>query len=304
MPNSIIVQNLSKSYGDFQAVKNIGFTIEKGSLFAFVGPNGAGKSTTINILSTTLDNYSATEILINGFKLGLEDDKIRNSIGIVFQTSLLDNLLTVEENLKVRAELYNLDKQTFQNRLKYLSEMIGINDILNRFYGKLSGFQKRRVYIARALLHEPEILFLDEPTTGLDPQTRVKVWEVIDKIRKEKQMTIFLTTHYMEEIVNADKVAIIDNGRIIAQDTPMSLKQKYAKNILRLIPKNLSEFIIYLKRNDIEFKLIVDTLEIQTENCFKSFDFITQFRNDLKSFEIVEGNMDQVFINLTGKQIR
>lgn len=304
MQNSIQVQNLSKSYDDFQAVKNSSFTVEKGSLFAFVGPNGAGKSTTINILSTTLGDFTSDEIIVNGFKLGKQDDKIRNSIGIVFQTSILDNLLTVEENLKIRSQLYSLDNQTFRNRLSYLSEMIGIKDILGRYYGKLSGGQKRRVDIARALLHEPEILFLDEPTTGLDPQTRVKVWEVIEKIRSEKQMTIFLTTHYMEEIVNADKVAIIDNGQIVVQDTPMSLKQKYARNILRLVPRDVKRMGDNLKLRNIEFRQIVDTLEIQTENCFDSFNFVEGIKSDLKSFGIIEGNMDQVFINLTGKQIR
>ncbi|QQR93416.1 ATP-binding cassette domain-containing protein [bacterium] len=304
MSNSIIVQKLSKFYDEFQAVKNISFTVEKGGLFAFVGPNGAGKSTTINILSTTLGDYKADNILINNFKLGLEDDKIRNSIGIVFQTSILDNLLTVKENLKIRSELYNLSNNIFQQRLDYLSEMIGMKDILEKYYGKLSGGQKRRVDIARALLHEPEVLFLDEPTTGLDPQTRVKVWEVIDKIRKEKQMTIFLTTHYMEEIVNADKVAIIDNGQIIAQDTPMSLKQKYARSILRLAPKNLKDFMNDLKKSNVEFQQNADTLEIQTQNCFEAFDLVNKFMIELESFEIIEGNMDQVFINLTGKQIR
>lgn len=303
MTNIIKVDNLIKKYGDLTAVDDISFTVKEGDFFAFLGPNGAGKSTTINILCTVLDR-TAGDIEVNGYKLGKDDEKIRNSIGVVFQGSHLDDLLTVEENIKVRASFYNVTGEEFEKRLENVAPMIGINDILNRRYGKLSGGQKRRVDIARALINEPKILFLDEPTTGLDPQTREKVWEVLSEIQKRNKTTIFLTTHYMEEANNADKVAIIDNGKIIVHDTPSKLKQKYTSNILKIMPKDESKLIEYLNSHQYKYKVKVDIVEVYVESSLESLQILKEIETNITTFEVLEGNMDSVFINLTGKDIR
>jgi len=303
MDNIIKVEHLTKKYDKLTAVDDVSFTVKEGDFFAFLGPNGAGKSTTINILCTVLGKTKG-DIEINGFKLGENDDAIRNSIGVVFQNSFLDGLLTVIENIKVRAKFYDISNDDFNKRLDYIADMIGIKDILHRPYGQLSGGQKRRVDIARALINEPKILFLDEPTTGLDPQTRQKVWEVIDNIQKKNKTTIFLTTHYMEEASNADKVAIIDNGKIIVYDTPMKLKEKYTSNILRILPRDENELFKYLDDNGYKYQSKADMIEVLVKSSMESLKILKDIENNLSSFEALEGNMDTVFINLTGKDIR
>jgi multidrug/hemolysin transport system ATP-binding protein len=299
----IKVKNLIKKYGNLTAVDDISFNVKEGDFFAFLGPNGAGKSTTINILCTILDKTDG-EVEINGLRLGKDDELIRNSIGVVFQNSYLDNLLTAYENIRTRASFYNIEKDEFDKRLNYLSEMIGIKDILNRQYGKLSGGQKRRVDIARALINEPKILILDEPTTGLDPQTRQKVWEVLEAIQKKNKTTIFLTTHYMEEAANADMVAIIDNGKIIVNDTPMKLKEKYASNILKLLPKDEKKLFKYLDDKGYKYSKRADYIEVIVKNNMESLQILKDVEEVISSFEALEGNMDSVFVNLTGKNIR
>ncbi len=299
----IEVKNLEKYYGKVRAVDNISFEVKEGDFFAFLGPNGAGKSTTINVLCTILEKTRG-QVLINGFELGKDDEKIRGSIGVVFQNSHLDSLLTVYENIQIRANFYQISSLRFKERINYLSKMIGIKDILNRQYGKLSDGQKRRVDIARALINEPKILFLDEPTTGLDPQTRRKVWEVLEEIQKKNKTTIFLTTHYMEEAVNADKIAIIDHGKIIVHETPMKLKEEYTSNILRLLVKDNRKIIKYLDKNNYEYKTKVDIVEIKVKNSLESLKILKDNEDNLSSFEVLEGSMDQVFISLTGKEIR
>jgi multidrug/hemolysin transport system ATP-binding protein len=303
MNNIIKVEHLTKKYDKLMAVDDVSFTVKEGDFFAFLGPNGAGKSTTINILCTVLGKTKG-DIEINGFKLGENDDAIRNSIGVVFQSSFLDGLLTVLENIKVRAKFYDISNDDFNKRLDYIADMIGIKDILHRPYGQLSGGQKRRVDIARAFINEPKILFLDEPTTGLDPQTRQKVWEVIESIQKKNKTTIFLTTHYMEEASNADKVAIIDNGKIIVYDTPMKLKEKYTSNILRILPRDEKELYKYLDANGYKYQSKVDMIEVLVKSSMESLKILKDIENNLSSFEALEGNMDTVFINLTGKDIR
>lgn len=303
MNNIIKVENLTKKYDKLTAVNDITFTVKEGDFFAFLGPNGAGKSTTINILCTILAKTEGN-IEINGYKIGVDDELIRECIGVVFQSSHLDDLLTVLENIKVRAGFYNISKEQFDERLNYISEMIGIKDILNRKYGELSGGQKRRVDISRALINEPKILFLDEPTTGLDPQTRKKVWEVLEEIQRKKNTTIFLTTHYMEEAANADKIAVIDNGKIIVHDTPMKLKEKYTSNVLRILPKNVTKLHEYLKKKKFEYCLKSDFTEVYLKNSIECLEILKAVDNNISSFEVLEGNMDQVFINLTGKDIR
>lgn len=233
MEAAITVKNLTKSYGDVKAVQGIDFEVEKGSLFAFLGPNGAGKSTTINMICTFLQP-AAGEVTVNGFTLGKQDDEIRKIIGAVFQEGVLDKLLSVEENLRVRGSFYGLKDAELTRAIEKTSAITGIGDLLKRRYGKLSGGQRRRCDIARGLIHAPRILFLDEPTTGLDPQTRKHMWETLSKIQQENDMTVFLTTHYMEEAADADYVTVIDDGKITAQGTPSELKEAYSKDRLLL----------------------------------------------------------------------
>lgn len=303
MNNIIKVEHLTKKYGNFIAVNDISFSVKEGDFFAFLGPNGAGKTTTISILCTILSKTDGS-VEISGNKLGKDDDAIRSSIGVVFQNSYLDDLLTVYENIKARASFYGMSDEEFNKRMEYLSETIGINDFLNRRYGKLSGGQKRRADIARALINEPKILFLDEPTTGLDPQTRKKVWEIIEHIQKEHNTTVFLTTHYMEEAANADMIAVIDNGKIIAFDTPMKLKEKYTTNILKVLPKNQFELLKYLDSKKYISSKIADSVEVSIKDSLEALEILNDNNNNISSFEVLSGNMDQVFINLTGKDIR
>ncbi|HQN63251.1 MAG TPA: ATP-binding cassette domain-containing protein, partial [Flexilinea sp.] len=233
MTKIIEVDKLSKSYGPVKAVQDISFYVEKGDLFAFLGPNGAGKSTTIDIITTVLMPDKGT-VIVDGLVLGKEDDKIRSSIGVVYQDNLLDRLLTVEENLFFRAGFYGFNKDRIRESVKNAILTTGIQDYAKQRYGKISGGQRRRADITRALINTPQILFLDEPTTGLDPQTRKNLWEVIRKLQRDREMTIFLTTHYMEEAAEADYVVVIDEGKIAARGTPFELKEKYTSDLLKL----------------------------------------------------------------------
>jgi len=302
MKNEIIsIHNLSKSYGKLQAVKNISLNVYEGELFAFLGPNGAGKSTTINILSTLLEK-DAGEIEINQHILGKDNDKIRNDIGIVFQKSFLDDLLTVKENLITRASFYGLEKSVITKRINTLSEQLSLHEFIDRPYGKLSGGQRRRADIARALVNHPKILFLDEPTTGLDPQTRHSIWTYIEDLRIKHKMTIFLTTHYMEEAAKCDRVCIIDHGEILELKTPRELRVQYAPTLMRIKTDRLDESSI--QTFNFPFQKINDGYEIVLKESKEAYPILDTYRNQIEQFEVVEGTMDTVFLALTGKNIR
>ena len=244
MSNIIEVKNLVKNYKDVHAVNDISFTVEEGSFFAFLGINGAGKSTTINILCTVLEKTSGN-VKIGGYDLDKEKNKIKELIGIVFQGSVLDKQLTVKENLESRASYYGLNKKKSPKRIESLTQTFDLSEILKRKYGTLSGGQRRRVDIARALINRPKLLFLDEPTTGLDPKTRLQVWEIIYNLRKETGLTVFLTTHYMEETVDCDNVVIIDSGKIVANDSPHNLKKIIRQTALFGTRKKILKTIIF-----------------------------------------------------------
>lgn len=244
MSNIIEVKNLVKNYKDVHAVNDISFTVEEGSFFAFLGINGAGKSTTINILCTVLEKTSGN-VKIGGYDLDKEKNKIKELIGIVFQGSVLDKQLTVKENLESRASYYGLNKKEIAKRIESLTQTFDLSEILKRKYGTLSGGQRRRVDIARALINRPKLLFLDEPTTGLDPKTRLQVWEIIYNLRKETGLTVFLTTHYMEETVDCDNVVIIDSGKIVANDSPHNLKKIIRQTALFGTRKKILKTIIF-----------------------------------------------------------
>lgn len=303
MEKIINVKNLKKNYGPVQAVKSIDFYVEKGSLFAFLGPNGAGKTTTINILSTLLSKDEG-DIEINGEKIGGNEDKIRSSIGIVFQEGVLDPLLSIKENLEVRGSFYKLSKTVLEERITKALKVTDIENISSRKYGTLSGGQKRRADIARALLNSPKILFLDEPTTGLDPQTRKNVWNTIFYLQKEEKMTVFLTTHYMEEADMADYVVIIDKGEIAAKGTPSDLKNQYSFDSLKIKPINFERLLEYLNKNRINFVKSNDLITIRLDSTIDSIQIINDVKENLISFQVLNGTLDDAFINITGKEIR
>ncbi|NLF35799.1 MAG: ABC transporter ATP-binding protein [Clostridiaceae bacterium] len=303
MDKIIEVKNLSKSYGSIKAVKDISFYVEKGKLFAFLGPNGAGKSTTIDIICTFLKKDSGN-IVIDGLELGKDDDEIRGRIGAVFQDGLLDNLLTVEENLMIRGGLYKNKKEDLKAAVDEIAEIMGITEILKRPYGKLSGGQRRRCDIARALINKPQILFLDEPTTGLDPQTRKSVWETIQRLQKSNNMTLFLTTHYMEEAAEADYVIIIDEGQIAAKGTPAFLRETYAKDKLSLMCRDVKTVSGLLAQKNIENVIISDCVCVELKETMEALQIVQDVKEYITGFEVTAGTMDDAFIGITGKEIR
>ncbi len=306
MTNRIIeVNDLKKSYGKVQAVKGLSFYVEQGKLFAFLGPNGAGKSTTIDIITTFLQKDSGT-VTINGMTLGKDDDGIRRIIGAVFQDNMLDELLTVRENIMMRGSLYGLRGEKLKSAVEKAMAAAEVDDFRNRKYGKLSGGQRRRADIARALVNTPKILFLDEPTTGLDPQTRKTVWETIRKLQSETGMTVFLTTHYMEEAAEADYVVVIDNGEISARGTPSQLKEKYAGDFLKLVPKKESydKVLSSLKEDNLTLTESAGTIKVSISRTMDALPLIERYKNDIESLEVLNGTMDDAFIAITGKEIR
>ncbi|MEE0060223.1 MAG: ATP-binding cassette domain-containing protein [Acutalibacteraceae bacterium] len=303
MSKIVEVKSLIKSYKDVKAVKGIDFYVEEGKLFAFLGPNGAGKSTTIDMICTYLKPDSG-EIIVDGCTVGKNDDEIRRKIGIVFQDSVLDPILTVRENITLRGSFYGLKGKKLTKAVEDACEVVSITEFMDRPYGKLSGGQRRRADIARALVNTPKILFLDEPTTGLDPQTRQNVWETIAKLQRENNMTVFLTTHYMEEAAEADYVIVIDNGTLAAKGTPAQLKEKYAKNTLRIVPHNSKKLTDYFNSNKIEFTNTADVFIVTITNTTDALKIVDSVRDNIESLEIVKGTMDDAFIGITGKEIR
>lgn len=299
--NKIIeVRQLQKSYKDVKAVNKIDFYVEEGELFAFLGLNGAGKSTTIDMLCTFLKPDRGS-IKINNYEVGKDDEKIKSLVGVVFQESVLDELLTVKENLITRSKLYNMSKDEFNKNLEEIADITGIREFINRQYRKLSGGQRRRVDIARALINKPKILFLDEPTTGLDPKTRKNVWDMIRTLQKDNNMTVFLTTHYMEEASKADYIVVMDKGVIAAKGTTDELKEKYAKDkMIIYFDDEKSDFIEnYLKENNYEFFIQNNNITIEINTTLDSIKIIDDCRIYINSFEVIKGSMDDVFLNIT-----
>lgn len=303
MDNIIEIKNLTKSYGKIIAVDDISFCVERGSMFAFLGLNGAGKSTTINILCTLLRKDCGT-VMIDGFDLDKSDYDIKKNIGIVFQNSVLDEKLSVKSNLTIRASYYGLRGEAWEKRLKELTDMLSFEDLLKRPFGKLSGGQKRRIDIARGLINCPKLLFLDEPTTGLDPSTRRTIWDIIKNIRLQTEMTVFLTTHYMEESNEANNVVIIDKGKIIANDSPNNLKTQFSGDYIKLYRELDCIIDEFLTTNDYIYKYENDTYIIKVNETVKRNKLLSILIDDstfFYNFEVVKGNMDDVFLNATGK---
>lgn len=298
----IEIDNLKKSFKNIHAVDGLSFVVKEGELFAFLGINGAGKSTTINIISGILQK-DAGSVKICGYDMDTDSDKIKGKIGIVFQNSVLDKRLTVLDNLKSRAGLYGITGNAFKTRLEEMCELLDLKDILKRTVCKLSGGQKRRADIARALFHNPELLILDEPTTGLDPKTRMTVWRVIDSLRKSRGLTVFLTTHYMEESAESDYVVILDGGKKVADGTPHELKNKYANDTIRFYDRTEEAEKILTELGFI-YKRERDFLEAELENTAAVKKIISVAPQIFNDFEVLKGNMDKVFLRVTGKDLK
>lgn len=298
METIIEIKNLNKNFGDVKAVNDLSFKVKQGELFAFLGVNGAGKSTTINIMCGQLKKDSGS-VKIDSINLDENLNDIKNKLGVVFQSSVLDKALTVRDNLQSRAALYGIFGKEFDERLTELSKLLDFEDLLKRTVGKLSGGQRRRIDVARALFHKPKILILDEPTTGLDPQTRKLLWNVISDLRKSENMTVFLTTHYMEEAAESDFVVILDSGKLIAEGTPLELKNKFASDYITLYGVDEDK----IKTLGIEYESIRDAYRLSVPNTATATELIVKHPDMFCDYEITKGKMDDVFLAATGKKL-
>ena len=298
MENIIEIKNLSKAFGEVKAVRDLSFCVKRGELFAFLGVNGAGKSTTISIMCGSLKKDGGS-VTICGRQSGEGNGEIAAKLGVVFQNSVLDKALSVKDNLESRAALYGISGNSFKKRLSELSKMLDFENLLGRTVGKLSGGQRRRIDVARALLHKPEILILDEPTTGLDPQTRKLLWNTVKTLREKENMTVFLTTHYMEEAADADYVVILDSGRIAAEGTPLALKNAYTGDYITFYgaqPEALSAL-------GLEYEALRDAYRVSVPNTAQATKLITEHPELFVDYEITKGKMDDVFLAVTGKAL-
>lgn len=298
MKNIIEIKNLNKSFGDIKAVNDLSFSVKEGELFAFLGVNGAGKSTTINILCGQLAKDSGT-VTVGGVSTDDNLQKIKSEIGVVFQDCVFDKMLTVRDNLSSRAALYGITGKGLENRLNEISDLLDLSDLMKRKVSKLSGGQRRRVDIARALLHRPKLLVLDEPTTGLDPQTRKNLWSVIEKLRREENMTVLLTTHYMEEAAPSDYVVIIDSGKIVARGTPLELKNKYTGDFVTIYGINEEQARAF----SLPYTKVRDGYKISVSNTAQATELIIKNPQLFRDYEITKGGMDDVFLAVTGKKL-
>ena len=298
MENMIQIEHLQKRYGDVHAVRDLSFRVRRGELFAFLGVNGAGKSTTINILCGQLPKDSGS-VEICGRNLDQDPNQIKRSLGVVFQNSVLDRELSVRDNLESRAALYGIHGAAFRSRLAELAQLLDFEDLLRRPLGRLSGGQRRRIDIARALLHEPQILILDEPTTGLDPQTRSLLWHVVETLRRERNLTVFLTTHYMEEAADADYVVILDHGQIAAEGTPLQLKNAYTGDFITLYGVTEED----VRRLGMPYEPLRDAYRVSVPDTAAATGLITAHPELFYDYEITKGKMDDVFLAVTGRAL-
>lgn len=297
--NPIIeIHHLNKSFGKVHAVRDLTLRVREGELFAFLGVNGAGKSTTIHMLCGQLARDSG-EILIDGMDPDRHADQVRRGLGVVFQSSVLDRALSVYDNLESRAALYGIVGAEFRTRLDELSRLLEFRDYLDRAVGKLSGGQRRRIDIARALLHRPKLLILDEPTTGLDPQTRRLLWNVLSDLRRREGLTVFLTTHYMEEAADADYVVILDSGSIVADGTPLALKNAYADDFITLY--GVDEATVATL--GLPYEALRDAYRISVKSTARATELIVAHPDIFTDYEITKGKMDDVFLAVTGKAL-
>ncbi|MCL2562910.1 MAG: ABC transporter ATP-binding protein [Oscillospiraceae bacterium] len=302
--NPIIeVQNFTKRYGKFTAVDDISFQVEEGSIFAFLGPNGAGKSTTINTLCTIFEKTEGT-LRIDGKDVSTQKNEVRKSIGVVFQDSTLDKKMTVEENLRMHCVFYRVPKREVEERIAFVLELVELSEWRRKRVSALSGGMKRRVEIARGLIHFPKVLFLDEPTTGLDPQTRAHIWEYIVKLQKEKNITMFLTTHYMDEAEICNQVAIMDGGKIVANDRPFELKKQYTKDRAYITTERPEELERLLRAHNLEFVQKPKYYRVDVDSVPGLLQVLGDQKDVITDLEVKKGTLNDVFLEITGKEIR
>lgn len=296
----IQVSNLKKYFKEVKAVDGISFSIEKGELFSLLGENGAGKSTTIGMMCTELKPTDGC-IKIGDYEVGKNDNEIRSLIGIVHQGNCLDGIITVKENIEIRGGLYGLSKAEIRENMNEIALRLEITDLLNRKFGQLSGGQKRKCELAASLIHKPQILFLDEPTTGLDPASRKNLWSIVRELRAELGMTVFLTTHYMEEAAKSSHICIIDHGFVKTYGTPFELKEKYAKDRLYIVPKDGAEDKIgeYLKNKKTAFEKKEERFRIFVNSSMETIPYLNDLKQYISGYEMIQGTMDDVFLNVT-----
>lgn len=302
----IKLNNLTKKFGDLTAVDNVSFSVKKGEIFGFLGPNGAGKTTTVSML-TTLKEKTSGEAFVNGYDISKDKGNVRQSIGIVFQEPSLDNELTVYENLKFHAMMYGMPGEKTEQRIKDMLGLVDLYDKRKVLAGKLSGGMKRRLEIARGFIHYPKVLFLDEPTVGLDPQTRHHIWEYIEKLNKKEKVTVILTTHYMEEAEKlAHRIAIMDHGKIIALETPTKLKNMTEGEKVSIETPDTEEVYKKLKKLDVKIEQYNEYLDLTTKNGDLS-ELLRAVINSgckIRSISVHKPTLEDVYIHLTGKRLR
>jgi len=303
--NIIEVENVSKEFGQLTAVDKVSFQVAEGEIFGFLGPNGAGKTTTINILCTLLTPTSG-RAMVNGYDVVRQRSEVRRSIGLVFQEPTLDEYLTAEQNLRFHAYAYKVPKEIREKRISELLELVELSDRRKSKVRTFSGGMKRRLEVARGLLHSPRILFLDEPTLGLDPQTRSHIWDHIRALRKQNNLTIFLTTHYMDEAENSDRITIIDHGHIVAIDTPDKLKDALGGDVVTLTAQDNDAAAVELKER-YDLSPIIEngaiTFSIPQGEKFLP-KLMGSFQSPLLSIGVRRPTLDDVFLKLTGRAIR
>lgn len=294
----IEIKNLTKSFGEVKAVNGISLKVKKGELFAFLGVNGAGKSTTIDIMCGLLARDGG-KVVIDGVDIDDDMKAVSSKIGVVFQNSVLDGVLTVRENLTYRAALYGIYGTQAQKKIAALAEELEFTDFLDRRLSRLSGGQRRRADVARALINDPSVLILDEPTTGLDPQTRKTMWKVIGQMRQRNDMTVFLTTHYMEEAADADYVVILDSGKVVAKGTPLQLKNSYAGDYITLYGVSEDD----VKKLGKEYVGLRDAYRVRVNDTKQATELILAYPSLFADYEVEKGKMDDVFLAVTGKKL-
>ena len=298
MKNIIEIKNLKKYFGNVKAVNDISFCVKEGELFAFLGLNGAGKSTTINMICGVYEKDSGT-IKIDGEDIDDSSNNFKSKIGVVYQESVLDQKLSVKDNLESRAALYGIYGKDFEKRLLEIDKLLNISAFLKKPLCKLSGGQRRRVDIARAIIHNPKILILDEPTTGLDPQTRKLVWQSFNYMQTNWHTTIFLTTHYMEEASDANNIVILDGGKIVAQGTPLELKNKYTGDFIRIYNTTEEE----IKKMAVPYQQLSECYKVEVSNTAEATELILKYPQIFRDYEITKGKIDDVFLAVTGKTL-
>ncbi|CDB24879.1 aBC-type multidrug transport system ATPase component [Firmicutes bacterium CAG:552] len=294
----IEIKNLTKSFGEVKAVNGISLKVNKGELFAFLGVNGAGKSTTIDIMCGLLARDGG-KVVIDGVDIDDDMKAVSSKIGVVFQNSVLDGVLTVRENLTYRAALYGIYGTQAKEKIAALAEELEFTDFLDRRLSRLSGGQRRRADVARALINDPSVLILDEPTTGLDPQTRKTMWKVIGQMRQRNDMTVFLTTHYMEEAADADYVVILDSGKVVAKGTPLQLKNSYAGDYITLYGVSEDD----VKKLGKEYVGLRDAYRVRVDDTKQATELILAYPSLFVDYEVEKGKMDDVFLAVTGKKL-